>query len=181
MFIEFNKYFNITFSDHPNESSEAFDIFQNRYQGMSLGDGIYRIFRRNEISKWKQIITEGYPDFANKFEPFAYDWLGRCFAIDSREFTYGEILMFEIGTADVLQIPCDFIGFHEEEIPLQHDACLASDFFNDWRKIIGVDLEYDQCVGYRIPLFLGGKDSIENLEVSDMEVYWHICSLAKNK
>ena len=28
------------------------------------------------------------------------------------------------------------------------------------------------CVGYRIPLFLGGDDSLENMEVSDMEVYW---------
>ena len=24
----------------------------------------------------------------------------------------------------------------------------------------------------RIPLFLGGEDSLENMEVSDMEVYW---------
>lgn len=29
-----------------------------------------------------------------------------------------------------------------------------------------------ECGGYRIPLFLGGEDSLENMEVSDMEVYW---------
>ena len=29
-----------------------------------------------------------------------------------------------------------------------------------------------ECGGYRIPLFLGGADSLENMEVSDMEVYW---------
>lgn len=29
-----------------------------------------------------------------------------------------------------------------------------------------------ECAGYRIPLFLDGEDSLENMEVSDMEVYW---------
>ena len=29
-----------------------------------------------------------------------------------------------------------------------------------------------ECVGYKVPLFLGGEDSLEKMEVSDMEVYW---------
>jgi len=29
-------------------------------------------------------------------------------------------------------------------------------------------------MGYRKPLFLGGSDEVENLEVSDLDVYWHI-------
>ncbi len=32
-----------------------------------------------------------------------------------------------------------------------------------------------ECVGYRKPLFLGGQDVIDNLEISDMEVYWSLC------
>jgi hypothetical protein len=30
-------------------------------------------------------------------------------------------------------------------------------------------------VGYRVPLFLGGSDTLENLEVTDLDVYWTIC------
>lgn len=35
-------------------------------------------------------------------------------------------------------------------------------------------LPINKCVGYKVPLFLNGEDDIENLEVSDMEVYWEI-------
>jgi hypothetical protein len=31
-----------------------------------------------------------------------------------------------------------------------------------------------QCVGYKIPLFLGGEDGPDNFEISDLDVYWHI-------
>jgi Domain of unknown function (DUF1851) len=31
-----------------------------------------------------------------------------------------------------------------------------------------------QCVGYQVPLFLGGKDSLENLEITDLDVYWSL-------
>ncbi len=148
---------------------------------MSFGNGVYRVFDDTNIDKWKRIITEGYPDFENCFEPFAYDWLGNCFALDLRSRTKGNVLMFEIGTADVLEIPCNFMNFHEEEIPLYHDACLASSFFNNWRINNKNDLQKDKCVGYKIPLFLGGTDTVDNLEINDMEVYWYICTAVKNK
>jgi hypothetical protein len=35
-------------------------------------------------------------------------------------------------------------------------------------------LSSSQCAGYKVPLFLGGKDSLENLEVIDLEVYWSL-------
>jgi len=38
-----------------------------------------------------------------------------------------------------------------------------------------------RCIGYKIPLFLGGEDVIVNLEDSDMEVYWYIVSEIKKR
>lgn len=181
MFDNFENFFNLSVKDNRDVTTDEISVFRKKYHGMSFGNGIYRVFNDNDIEKWKKIITEGYPDFENCFEPFAYDWLGRCFAIDLRNDAKDKILMFEIGTADVLEIPCSFIGFHEEEIPLYPDACLASNFFNEWREENGIDLRPDKCAGYKIPLFLGGNDTAENLEISDMEVYWYICSSAKNK
>jgi len=181
MFVNFEKYFDVKVSDR--EISNSIDLvnFRRKYQGMSFGNGVYRVFDDTNIDKWKRIITEGYPDFENCFEPFAYDWLGSCFALDLRSREKGNVLMFEIGTADVLEIPCNFMNFHEEEIPLYHDACLASSFFNNWRINNKNDLQKDKCVGYKIPLFLGGADTVDNLEINDMEVYWYICSAVKNK
>ncbi len=48
-------------------------------------------------------------------------------------------------------------------------------FFNEWFEANGnFVLPHNKCVGYKVPLFLNGEDDIENLEVSDMEVYWEI-------
>lgn len=55
--------------------------------------------------------------------------------------------------------------------PAYADACLDSEIYADWlasHPPVGPM----ECAGYRIPLFLGGEDSLENMEVSDMEVYW---------
>ncbi|WP_442854002.1 T6SS immunity protein Tdi1 domain-containing protein [Bacillus sp. FJAT-18017] len=31
-------------------------------------------------------------------------------------------------------------------------------------------------MGYRVVLFLGGEDTISNLEKVDMDVYWSLCA-----
>jgi hypothetical protein len=70
-----------------------------------------------------------------------------------------------------------FAAFHDEELIDYADAALATGFFESWSAANGdsVPLSRDQCVGYRVPLFLGGEDVVENLAVTDLEVYWTIC------
>jgi hypothetical protein len=39
-------------------------------------------------------------------------------------------------------------------------------------------INYKECIGYKVPLFLGGKDTTDNFEIADLEVYWEItCQL----
>jgi hypothetical protein len=38
----------------------------------------------------------------------------------------------------------------------------------------GGEPNYDQCVGYKKPLFLAGVDDVENIELSDLDVYRHL-------
>ena len=54
-----------------------------------------------------------FPKFANIIKVFGYDWLGRHFAIDSRN---GTILLLEPGTGEVLSISVNFVDFHNTEI-----------------------------------------------------------------
>ncbi len=44
-----------------------------------------------------------------------------------------------------------------------------------------INIPLDKCAGYKIPLFIGGNDTVDNLELSDIYVYWEICSQLKNK
>ena len=181
MFNNFEKHFNLNMDYYIEESTDPLTIFQSKYQGMSLGDGMYRVFMKDDSVKWIDIIKEGYPEFEGDFQPFAYDWLGRCFAMDLRPGSRGKIVMFEIRTGEVLEIPSDMIEFHEKQIPLSHHDCLASEFLGEWREANSEALRPNQCIGYKTPLFLGGADTIYNLEISDIEMYWYTCSMMKNQ
>lgn len=80
--------------------------FLGKFAGDTFSGGLYRIHNLDEIEKWDDIITEGYAEFKGRIHCFGYDWLGRQFAIDKKRMKNDKplILMFEPGTADVLQI-----------------------------------------------------------------------------
>lgn len=160
MFEEFLSYFKVNLE--VESSKDIYNTFLSVLGGRMFGNGVFCSFSQSNITKWNSIVTGAYPDFAQKFKLFGYDWLGRCFGIDLRDETYGKVLMFEIGTNDVLEIPCKLENFLNEEIPLYSDACLAEAFFHKWLNQSQEKLEYGRCVGYKIPLFLGGEDDIGN-------------------
>ena len=33
-------------------------------------------------------------------------------------------------------------------------------------------LRFTDCIGLKVPAFLGGEETIANMEVNDMDVYW---------
>lgn len=176
MFSKFLEFFDKNI-DYKIEDS-VYETFLNNFGGMEFGDGVFRVFNKEDLHKWTDIVEEAYPNFKNKFDLFGYDWLGRCFAIDLRD---KNILMFEIGTGEVLNIPCDLLEFLNVEIPVYNDACLASTFYKEWIQYSGQKAKVSHCMGYKVPLYLGGEDDISNLEEIDMEVYWSITGQLRNQ
>ncbi len=171
---EFSRFFNIP--ETQAKEVKSVDDFISQFGGRQFNDGLFRVFKFEDLEMWQNNVESAFTNFKGKFKLFAFDWLGRCFGVDLRKNTFGNILMFEIGTNDVLEIPCQFFEFLNEEIPQYHDECLASSFYNEWKNSLGKSITYSECVGYKVPLFLNGIDNIDNLEVSDMDVYWHIFS-----
>ncbi|WP_022910157.1 T6SS immunity protein Tdi1 domain-containing protein [Aestuariimicrobium kwangyangense] len=153
--------------------------FAAEFAGATLGGGLYRIHDEASGAQALTLIAEAFPEYATRICPFGYDWLGRQFAVDSDRAAGGQpqVLLLEPGTAEALEIPLSFVAFHDEELIEYADAALATGFFDSWSSTNGdaLPLRRDQCVGYRVPLFVGGQDVVENLEVSDLEVYWAIC------
>lgn len=80
--------------------------------------------------------------------------------------------MLEPGTGEALEIAVSPAAFHDEELMNEPDAAAAYSFFEQWLAAGGVRPDYDQCIGYKHPLFLGGADDIANCEAVDFEVYW---------
>lgn len=84
--------------------------------------------------------------------------------------------MLEPGTGEALEIPADFDLFHDVELAQQADAAVAYTFYKQWLAHGGERPQYDQCIGYVRPLYLGGTDDVTNLEVSDLDVYWSLAA-----
>ena len=137
-------------------------------------DGAYRLHRPEDVARFTALAVEAFPQFADRIECFGADWLGRQFATDQGRVVAGEpqVLMLEPGTGEALELPVDRTSFHTEELVNEPDAAAAYSFFEEWLDAGGVRPEYDQCVGYKRPLYLGGRDDITNLEALDLEAYW---------
>lgn len=179
MFSKFLDFFNINLE--LENTVENYESFITKLGGLQFGNGLFNTFSKQNIKKWTEIVTEAYPEFSDKFSLFGYDWQGNCFGIDLRSNTRGKIVLFEIAADEVLEIPVSFIEFLNIEIPSNPDACLLKSYFDEWVNSSNTAIKDGECVGYKIPLFLGGEDSISNLEIGDMEVYWHILSQIKNQ
>lgn len=148
----------------------------DQFGGISFERGLYRVIRALDVGEWNARVTVAFPEFNGRITCFGFDWLGRVFAVDSKRSERGQpgVVMFELGTGEALEIPCNIRTFHDEELIEYGDAALASGFYQQWLSNGGGAPQYGQCVGYKKPLFLGGVDELNNLEMSDIDVYWHL-------
>lgn len=159
----------------PPEVRALFEIFG----GGSFNGGIYRIVSTRMAVNLNDVVARTFPQFGGKINCFGVDWLGRLFAQDKNRLVDGlpGVVMFEPGTREVLRIPCNIVSFHENELIEYREEALAEKFYFRWIEAGGRAPAITQCVGYKQPLFLGGVDELENLELSDLDVYWEVASL----
>ena len=160
----------------PQSALAGWNELIDRFGGGSFGQGLYRVIRGSDLDAWNERVANAFPAFAGRITCFGFDWLGRALAVDAARLEGGEpgVVLFEPGTGEALEIPCSIATFHDEELIDYADAALAGDFHEAWLSNGGSAPRHDQCVGYRKPLFLGGDDDLDNLELSDIDVYWHL-------
>ena len=158
-------------------SAAGYRELVERFAGVTFENGLYRLHDDATGPHGAALLADVFPAFAARACPFGYDWLGRQFAVDSQRRENGEalVLMMEPGTGQALEIPLPLAGFHEQLDELREPA-LAATFFAEWTLAnpASLPVKGDECVGYRVPLFLGGKDDLDNLEVTDLDVYWSL-------
>ncbi|WP_431728997.1 hypothetical protein [Verrucosispora sp. TAA-831] len=149
--------------------------------GRSFGSGIMRVHSSEEALRARGLVLHVFPGYVD-IVPIAKDWLGRQFALDFAgvDPQSPRLLLFEPGSAEVFDVECGIEQLFDMEIVDDPVTFLASDLFSEW-----LDGGYSvpqgwQCVGFKVPLFLGGAGSLENLEVGDEEVYWSIMGQLKS-
>jgi hypothetical protein len=175
MFKAFLTKFSIT-SEYPRGkdedifSSVPFELFELlRLMGGSTFDkGLYRIHTFKSSVKWSIQLADYFPSYKNQIFPFGYDWLSRQFCIDKSNQV---IYMFDPATIEDFKLNKSLSAFHNEDVV---NDLFAVDLFKNVCSYCKLrTLDYDDCLGYKVPLFLSGKDNIENHEKQNIEVYWH--------
>lgn len=154
----------------------GFDELMAAAAGCTFDDGLYRLHSASTGRIGQDHADATFPQHRGRMTVFAFDWLGRQFALDAGRVQGGEplVLLLEPGSGEALEIPVTFAAFHDEELVDYRNEALASDFFAEWAASHrgDVPLELSQCVGYEVPLFLGGQDTVGNLELTDFDVCW---------
>ena len=163
--------------------AHGFTELMTQCAGSTFGGGIYRLHSVQDIIKWTQIVEDSFLTYKNRLVCFGFDWLGRHFALDKGRIENNQmlILLIEPGTGEAFEIPANFKNFHNNELVDYQNDALSYNFYNEWLESTGLIPDHQQCIGYKIPLFLGGNDTIENLELIDMDVYWSICGQTLNQ
>jgi hypothetical protein len=144
----------------------------NECGGYSFRNGLYRIHNPTSSLHWAILISSYFTKY-KKIIPFGYDWMGRQFAIDMNRANY--ILMFDPATAEDFELKGSLASFHNQDLVHEREPLLAERLFNQVIMSLGIDdINYNDCAGYKVPLFLNGSETLDNYEISNMEVYWEI-------
>jgi hypothetical protein len=149
-----------------------------RFGGKTFDHGLYRVHRGDELDRYTKIMCEYFIAIKDKAIVFGSDWLGRQFAVSFNEQVAGKptVLCLEPGVPDNFCTDHEIDVFHNEDLIERADAALAKPFFRKWRARSKVrDIPHGKCVGYKVPLFLGAKENVQNLELVDMEMYLGLC------
>ncbi|MFE2580324.1 T6SS immunity protein Tdi1 domain-containing protein [Streptomyces sp. NPDC059378] len=145
--------------------------------GVTLARGFYRFHTADSAVAANAACAELIRGFAGRYHAFAFDWLGRELAVDVRAGQAdGAVIVVDPGGAEYLESDLPLSAWHD--VVAGEEDLLAYRFYMAWRATnpeVG-DLGFDQVIGYKHPLFLGGADEVENLELSDRDVYFSLCT-----
>ena len=153
------------------------------FGGKSFNRGIYRAFTPKEILEYTEIAGRLYNKLPGRVTVFGCDWLGRLFAVDTDGLVDRQalVLLLETERGKGIAIDLPVVEFYNQVLVEDADEVLAKPFFEEWRRETNLDIGIDECVGYKVPVFLGGEDELANLEVSDRAVYTEMLAQLRAK
>ncbi|MGN6567879.1 MAG: hypothetical protein ACTHJ0_08000 [Flavipsychrobacter sp.] len=154
--------------DYSLMDKTGFDLF-SKYEGCIIENGLFKFHTKGSSYIWTKYTSAFFKDYLNKIFCFGFDWMGRQFAVDLKiEMIY----IFDSATGGAYQLDESLKDFLEKDLTIYREETFNIDFFDELYKIYKTEWVFSKCFGFSIPLFLNGKDEINNYECIDMEVYW---------
>lgn len=170
MFNKFQTYFNTTPNIVYSDSKDAYTNFMDMFDGQTFNKGLFRVIKKEEVSLWKEKIHLAFPKYIDKIKPFAFDWSGRFYCVSTFETA---VYMFDIGYNKAIINPVDLVEFLEEDIASNPNTTLSLENFSRWITE-NIHIEYNYCLGFINPVFLGGEYQLENIQITHVGEYWSL-------
>jgi len=155
-----------------NDLPKKLCVFFDEFGGYSFDAGSYRVHNRTSSLFWTLVVSEFFKNKKRNIHCFGFDWLGRQYAIDIKKDQM--IYLFDPATAEFFELDQDLISFHNVDLVDFCEETLSLEEYRKWLNLGNEQLRFDQCIGFEVPLFLGGIDRLENYELTDMEVHWEL-------
>jgi hypothetical protein len=170
MFNSFLEFFGSENKGYVKRSEDIYLDFIMNYSKESFGSGLFRVVDSNNLEYFKRLVQSCFSELSDDIRVIGFDWLGRIFV--SSDTSDSKIYMCDAGSHEILEIPLGIKEFLNNEIPEYPDELFALDFYKEYISQGGISPSYDQCIGYKVPLFLGGLDDLSNIEQIDFDVFW---------
>lgn len=145
------------------------------FAGATCQGGLYRLHTAASAAEAERLVTEAFPRYRDRLVCVGVDWLGRQYALNRRRPHPADpneplLLSFDPEADSPDPEPSTFAGFHAGD----GVASCSRDRWSDWsaQNPESTPLAHADCVGLRVPLFLGGVDAHANMAVVNTAAYW---------
>lgn len=147
------------------------------YCGASFNEGLLRFHDGASAGVTRESVMDAFSgEVAGTLDVLAFDWMGRQIVTVTGGGDDPVLYLADIGRGQVSA----WMRWSQFCAAVQ-DASIAwaleEDALTEMRGSLepaGSMLAFDECFGYSVPLFLGGAESADNIEVVDLEIYWAI-------
>ena len=144
-------------------------------------NGIYTIVTRKESTILTKMVEAVFPMAGGKIAVYAVDWMGRLFSTDTGILDSkgaATITCFDLAEPSSFTTDKNFEDFHNITAIDMMAELFNLEQYSQWIAKNDPPDDGTSCIGYMIPLFIGGQDSQDNMEKMDRSVYLHtLCEL----
>lgn len=150
------------------------------YCGHSFNQGVIRFHDSQTGPMFRESVFAAFPEIKRMDRQavvLAFDWQG-CQYLTAKLRGERELMVLKadigVGTLEPLA-PVVTLAAILKAPDMQR--YFYGERFDEWRALVdrpGSQLSFTDCVDFQVPLFLGGEDTAQNMQLTDMDVAWTI-------
>lgn len=153
------------------------------YGGKIFNKGLFKIHTFEMVSKWTNVLSQEY--FKDELKDVSYfcfgsNWQGCMYCINKKN---NLIIYFDPATCEFFESEDTSIEdfFNSVLVDGEYDI-IFEEYFEEVYKYLELDkINYEESIGHKVYLHLGGEDDKNNLEIVNTEVLWDLQIQIANK